>query len=296
MPLFGAHLSVAGGFHKAVAAAVEMGMDTVQIFTHAPAQWVVKPVPKRKNEWHGVPLDAEAIATFREVMRAAKLKFATAHDSYLINLAAPDEELYRKSIAAFLNEIDRAESLGLTYVVTHPGAHVGSGENNGLERVAAALNEIREQRPDTTVKVLLETTAGQGSCLGANFSHLAYLLKNVADPKWLGVCFDTCHVFAAGYALGTDAEYDATFAEFDELVGLKWLKLFHVNDSLKPLGSRVDRHAGIGLGHIGENAFRRLVTDPRFAKLPMMLETPKEDDDGNAMDPINLAKLKGYLK
>jgi deoxyribonuclease IV len=283
MPLFGAHLSIAGGYHKAIEAAVELGMDTVQLFTSSPSQWNRKPIT------------AEEIAKFKDSLKSSKLKFPTAHDSYLINLAAPDDALYRRSIASFTDELDRAAALGLTYLVTHPGSHVGTGEDAGLEKVAAALDEVLVSRPDCPVTVLLETTAGQGSSLGAKFEHLAYLLENVKEPKRLGVCLDTCHVFAAGYALGTDAEYDETFQEFDRIVGLKWLKLFHVNDSVKPLGSRVDRHAGLGLGKIGLGAFRRLVNDPRFARKPMILETPKEAVDGTEMDPVNLGILRSFV-
>lgn len=282
MPLFGAHLSIAGGYHKAIDAAVALGMETVQLFTSSPSQWSRKPIT------------AAEIADFQKALKTSKLKFPTAHDSYLINLAAPDEALYRRSIASFADELDRAAALGLTYLVTHPGSHVGSGEEAGLEKVAAALDEVLASRPDCPVTILLETTAGQGSSLGAKFEHLAYLLETVKEPKRLGVCLDTCHVFAAGYALGTNAEYDATFQEFDRVVGLKWLKLFHVNDSVKPLGSRVDRHAGLGLGKIGLGAFRRLVADPRFAKKPMILETPKEADDGTEMDPVNLGILRSF--
>jgi deoxyribonuclease-4 len=283
MPLFGAHLSIAGGYHKAIDAAVAMGMDTVQLFTSSPSQWSRKPI------------SADEITVFKDSHKKSKLKFPTAHDSYLINLAAPEDALYRRSIASFTDELDRAAALGLTYLVTHPGAHVGSGEEEGLARVAAALDEVLASRPDCPVTILLETTAGQGTSLGAKFEHLAALLESVKEPKRLGVCLDTCHVFAAGYPLGTDAEYDATFKEFDRVIGLKWLKLFHLNDSVKPLGSRVDRHAGLGLGKIGLGAFRRLVNDPRFAKKPMILETPKEATDGTAMDPVNLGILRSFV-
>lgn len=283
MPFFGAHLSIAGGYHKALEAAAQMGMETVQLFTSSPSQWNRKPI------------SPEEIATFKAMLKSTKLKYPTAHDSYLINLAAPDDTLYRRSIAAFLDELDRAAALGLSYLVTHPGSHVGSGEDAGLEKVATAIDEIHSARPDCPVMVLLETTAGQGSSLGARFEHLAYLLQTVKEPRRLGVCLDTCHIFAAGYPLTTDDDYDATFRKFDRIVGLKWLKLFHVNDSVKPLGSRVDRHAGIGLGQIGTNAFRRLVNDPRFAKKPLIMETPKEAADGTEMDPINLALLRSFL-
>lgn len=291
MPLLGAHLSIAGGLYKAADSAAALGMDTVQIFTHSPSSWAVK---KTGCGWDAPPLPEAAATAFRAAVKSAKLKFPTAHDSYLINLAAPTDDLWEKSVAAFASEIRRADQLGLAYLVTHPGAHVGSGDEAGIARVVAGLDEAAKRTPDAKVVVLLENTAGQGSSLGWRFEHLAEILSGVADPKRYAVCVDTCHTFAAGYPLGTDAEYDATFAEFDRVVGLKRIALFHVNDSAKAFGSRVDRHAGIGLGQIGENAFRRLVTDPRFRKLPMVLETPKEDADGNAMDPANVAKLRAF--
>ncbi len=282
MPLFGAHLSIAGGLHNAVVAALALNCDTVQLFTKNASQWAAKPL-----------LESE-IAAFRSAWKDSKLKHATAHDSYLINLAAPAEELYQKSIAAFIVEVERAEALGLSYLVMHPGAHTGSGEETGLQRVVAAFDEVHRATAGYKVQVLVETTAGQGTCLGCKFEHIAYILANVKETKRLGVCVDTCHIFAAGYALAGD-EYDRTFAKFDDLVGLKRIKCFHLNDSVKGLGCRVDRHAGLGLGMIGEEPFRRLVNDPRFAKLPMILETPKEAADGTAMDPVNLAKLRSFV-
>ncbi len=309
MPLFGAHMSIAGGLHKAVEAAAALGTETVQIFTHSPSQWAVKPVvpagkeslrdgtslTKNANQWAGKPLGDDEVNSFRRALADSGLKHATAHDSYLINLASPDDGLYRKSLAAFVDEIARAERLGLSYLVTHPGAHVGSGEEAGLARVAAALDEAHARCPGFSVKVLLETTAGQGSALGHRFEHLAFLVGAVKQPERLGVCLDTCHVFAAGYPIHTDDGYRATFEEFDDRIGLAKLEAFHVNDSVKLLGSRVDRHAGLGFGHVGLDAFRRLVTDPRFADRPMILETPKEDDAGEPMDPVNLALLRGFL-
>ena len=283
MPLFGAHLSIAGGLFHAAEDAAAMEMQTVQIFTQSPSQWT------------GKPLLPDQITAFRAAVKKAKLKFPTAHDSYLINLAAPNQSLFRKSIDAFADEIARAESLGLSYLVMHPGAHVGSGEDAGLNRVVAGLNDAHQRHPDAAVKVLVEITAGQGSCLGYRLEHIAKILDEVDSPERLGVCFDTCHAFAAGYDLSSEAGYDETFAVFDRLIGLKQLKLFHVNDSAKPLNSRVDRHAGIGLGHIGEAPFRRLVNDSRFRKIPMILETPKEAADGTKMDPINLGKLRSFL-
>jgi len=283
MPLFGAHMSVAGGLHNAVAASVVLGCETVQIFT------------KNANQWAGKPLRDEESRAFRRAVGEAGLRLPTAHDSYLINLAAPDDTLYRKSIDALVEEMCRAEALGLSYLVAHPGAHTGSGENAGIARIAAALEEVHTRCVGFAVRLLLENTAGQGSSLGYRFEHLAAILGGVKNADWLGVCLDTCHAFAAGYPLASAEDYAATFDAFDAAVGLARLKLIHVNDSLKPLGSRVDRHAHIGRGEIGIDAFRRLVTDPRFAALPMVLETPKEDEDDNAMDPVNLAVLRGFL-
>jgi len=282
MPLFGAHLSVAGGLHKAAEAARGFGMDTVQVFTSNPNAWAAK------------QLDPAAVGAFKKAVADHAIRFPTSHDSYLINLAAPDDALWQKSIDAFVAELDRSEELGLSYVVTHPGAHVGSGVEAGIGRVVAALDVIQERCKGYRVRVLLETTAGQGTTLGAKFEELAVMLDRVQQPERLGVCLDTCHVFAAGYALGTDADYADTFDRFDRLIGLRRLFLFHVNDSLKPFGSRVDRHAAIGKGEMGEEPFRRLVRDPRFADTPMILETPKEDADGTAMDPVNLALLKSF--
>ena len=303
MPWFGAHLSIAGGLSRAVTEASRLGMNCVQLFTHSPSQWAVRAAKNpgrgkgkpQGSAWVGSPLSDEQVQTFQNALAESELQFPTAHDSYLINLAAGEEALWRKSIAGFALELTRAEQLGLSYLVMHPGSHVGQGEEVGLVRVAAGLNEALAQVPAGTVMVLLETTAGQGSSLGYRFEHLAELLARVNEPERFGVCLDTCHVFAAGYGLSTPEEYSATFEEFDRRIGLDRLKLFHVNDSVKPQGSRVDRHAGIGLGKIGEMAFRCLVTDPRFADLPMILETPKQAADGTAMDPINLAKLRQYL-
>ncbi len=280
MPLFGAHLSTAGGVCKALHSAADLACETVQLFT------------KNNNQWAGKAITPEVAAEFRRLVKAHRLKFVTAHDSYLINLASPDDTLWQKSVAAFADEIDRAEQLGLAYLVTHPGAHVGSGEAAGLARVVRAIDDAHRQTAGAKVKVLLELTAGQGSSLGHRFEHLATIFDGVEDPKRLGVCMDTCHVFAAGYPLAPEADYQRTMAEFDRLIGLKRLKLFHLNDSKKPHGSRVDRHEHLGQGHLGEEPFRLIVTDPRFAKLPMLLETPKTNAADEPMDPVNLGLLR----
>lgn len=283
MPLFGAHMSIAGGCHNALLAAAARGCDTVQLFT------------KSTNQWQAKPLTPDEIALFRRTLRQTRLRFPTGHDCYLINLASPEEKLRQRSIEAFALEVERADQLGLKYLVMHPGAAVDGNEEAGLRRVASALDEVHRRFPSTRVKVLLETTAGQGTSLGHRFEHLAGILTRVRDPKRLGVCLDTCHVFAAGYALWPEKDYRATFREFDRVIGLKWLKCFHLNDSKKPLGSRVDRHEHIGRGHLGLASFRLLVNDPRFSNRPMILETPKEEGGNKDMDSVNLATLRGLL-
>ncbi len=282
MPLFGAHLSINRGLHNAITAAAALGCDTLQIFT------------KNASQWNADPLTPDAIAQFRRAAAGSNLAHLTVHDSYLINLASPDDGLHAKSVAAFVTELERAEALGINYLVTHPGSHTGSGEEAGLARVIAGYEEVHARCAGFNVRVLIETTAGQGTALGYRFEHIATILQRAACTDRLGVCLDTCHVFAAGYALTSEADYAASFQQFDDLIGMSRLKLFHVNDSAKPFGSRVDRHAGIGLGEIGEDAFRRLVTDSRFADRPMILETPKKDDNGNEMDGVNLARLRGF--
>lgn len=283
MPPLGAHFSVAGGLVNAVRTAVRFGCQTLQLFT------------KNAAQWNAPPLKDADVSAFRAEAAAAKLVHLTAHDSYLINLAAPGDELFAKSVNAFAVEVERAEQLGLAHLVTHPGAHVGSGEDTGLARVIDGLNETARRTRGASVTLLLETTAGQGTTLGWRFEHLARLLDGVSEPERFGVCLDTCHVFAAGYDLRTAAATRKMLDEFDTVVGLERLRLFHLNDSVKPLGSRVDRHAGIGLGEIGEAAFRELLTDSRFSATPMILETPKQDDSGREMDPINLARLRAFV-
>jgi deoxyribonuclease IV len=282
MPWFGAHFSVAGGVFKAAETCREFGAETFQLFTKNASQWAAK------------PLTEEDIRLFRAGVKAAKARFVTAHDSYLINLAATDDGLFQKSVEAFVIEIERAEALGLTYLVTHPGAHVGAGDEYGLKRVVEGIDLAHARCPGVKVQVLIETTAGQGTTLGWKFAHLARILEGVREPERMGICLDTCHVFAAGYDIRTPETYAATMQEFDDVVGLKQIRLFHINDSAKPFESRVDRHAGLGLGHIGAEAFRRLVSDKRFAKLPMILETPKEGPNGEIMDPIHLKMLKSF--
>lgn len=283
MPLFGAHMSIAGGCHNALLAAQKFGCETVQLFT------------KNSNQWQGKTLTDADVRLFHDTLRSSGLRYPTAHDSYLINLASPDTDLNRRSLDAFVDEVERAETLGLSYLVTHPGTATDGDEAAGLKRVAKALDRVHKRCAGYKVMVLLETTAGQGKSLGYRFEHLGRLLELVKEPERLGVCLDTCHVFAAGYALAPAQEYAATMDRLERAIGRDRLKAFHLNDSLKPLGSRVDRHAAIGKGHLGLEPFRLLVNDPRFRAHPMILETPKEDDEGAEMDPVNLRVLRELL-
>lgn len=284
MPLLGAHMSIAGGYYKAANAAAELGMDTVQIFT------------KNNNQWAGKPLSDDDIERFRTAVDEHGLKHNCSHASYLINLGSPDDALWTKSIDAMVVELERAEALGLEGVVMHPGAHVKSGEDAGLERIAAGIDDVHRKTDGITTKIWLEATAGQGSCLGHRFEHLAHTFDNVAQPERLAVCIDTCHIFAAGYPLIERKDYLATIRELDTVVGLDRVEAFHLNDSKKAFGSRVDRHDHIGEGELGLEPFRHVLNDKRFKKLPMFLETKKEERDGQPMDAINLQTLKSLLK
>jgi deoxyribonuclease IV len=309
VPLFGAHMSISGGLHKALLLAAALDMEAVQIFTANPNTWQVKRIEaaeadytsggsltKAPNQWGGKPITEEEARLFRETLRQTGLRHLLGHDSYLINLASPDEALYRKSVEAMVEEMNRAEALGLHGLVLHPGAHLDSGEEAGLARVAAALDEVHARCAGHRVRLLLETTAGQGTTLGHRFEHLAAILARVSDAGRLGVCFDTCHVFAAGYALAPEAEYRQTMQHFDRVVGLGRVEAFHLNDSRKPLGSRVDRHTHIGRGEMGAEPFRLLVNDPAFRDRAMVLETPKEEGEVTNMDEVNLTALRGLLK
>ena len=278
MPLFGAHMSIAGGLHKAAEAAAALGCATVQLFT------------KNASQWAGKPLTDDEVRAFRTAVRTARsCKYPTAHDSYLINLASPDDALYRKSIDAFVDEVERAEALGLSYLVTHPGAHVGSGEEAGLARVVAGAG----RGPRALRRVQGEGAARNDRRAGDDPRPPVRAPRRASStrcrtPDRLGVCFDTCHVFAAGYAARhRRRSTPPRSSEFDRRDRARSsLKLFHVNDSVKPLGSRVDRHAGIGLG--ADRRWRRSAgSSPTRGSRdrPMILETPKEDADGERDGP-----------
>lgn len=285
MPLFGSHLSIAGGYFKAVEAASRLGMDTVQIFT------------KNNNQWTGKPILADDIERFQAALKQANICQPISHDSYLINLASPDNALWRRSIDAMVIELERAASLGILDVVAHPGSHVGSGEEVGLDRIAEALMLVLERTKALPTRIALETTAGQGTNLGHRFEHLGGILQRLGRPDRITVCMDSCHIFAAGYPLAPKKAFKETIRQFDELIGLDRLVAWHVNDSKREQGSRVDRHEHIGHGHIGLEAFALLVNEPAFRRLPLYLETAKEVDSktGQDWDAINLATLRSLL-
>lgn len=282
-PLLGAHESIAGGLHRAFDRILAVGGESLQIFTANQRQWRVKPPGE------------EDIRLFREKWQVAGGMPVASHGSYLINLAAVDPAAAGKSIDAFAGELGRCRQLNIGFVVLHPGSHLGAGVEAGLEAVARNLDAAIEQAgaADTGLKVLLETTAGMGTALGSRLAELGWLLGRSRFSHNLGVCIDTCHLFAAGYDLRDAAAYGRTMAELEREVGLARVHFVHLNDSKKGLGSRVDRHEHIGRGEIGDEGFRLLLNDPRFARHPMTLETPKGDD--LAEDRDNLARLRGLL-
>jgi deoxyribonuclease-4 len=280
MPL-GAHMSISGGLDQAIVRGREVGCETIQIFTRSPRQWRPR------------ILEDDEIARFWRKSEETGIAPVVAHDCYLINLASPDEELWGKSLEVFLEELGHCQALGVPYLVMHPGSHVGAGEEGGLERIAMALDRAREETRGDDVKVLLENTAGQGTNLGSTWEQLASLLTLVSDDSWLGICFDTCHAFAAGYDLRTRAGYEAIWRTVDDLIGLERVKVIHLNDAKADLGSRLDRHQHIGRGKMGLEPFRMLLNDERFSDLPMLLETPKRP--GRKDDEKNLRVLRSLF-
>jgi deoxyribonuclease-4 len=260
--LAGAHMSIAGGLHRAFERGRHVRCRTIQIFL------------KNSNQWKGRSITDEDRALFLEAQSSGGISPVVAHDSYLINLASPDPVLRQKSLDAFIEEMRRANFLGVPYLVFHPGAHMGGGTNAGSALVADALNQALAL-VEPPVMLLAENTAGQGSCLGSRFEELAAILDQIRSSDRIGICLDTCHAFAAGYDIRTAEGYTRTMEEFERLVGIDRIMAFHMNDSRKGLGSRVDRHFHIGKGMIGVDAFRCIVNDPRFERIPKILETPK---------------------
>lgn len=278
--MYGSHLSIAGGMTNALAEAETLGMETVQVFT------------KNQQQWKCRPLETEAIDQWAAECKRLKFSHTVSHDSYLINLASPDDALWRKSIDLFEEEIRRCHQLGIPWLVMHPGAHKESGEEAGLKRIATALDIVHQRIEAPNVTTCLEITAGQGTALGYRLEHLASIIEQAQSPDRLGVCLDTAHLFAAGYDFrGT--KYKAFRKEIERTIGLNRVKVLHLNDSKKPLGSRVDRHDHIGRGEIGLEGFRPIVRDKAFKNIPKILETPKgkDPDTGHSWDAINLEAL-----
>ena len=260
--LLGAHVPTTGGLTAAAANGRAIGADAIQIFTRNQVQWRSKPI------------SADEAATFHEAVAESGVRMVVTHGSYLVNLASPRRDVLERSRDAFLAEARRCDALGIPYLIFHPGAHMGAGEEAGLRAVAESLDRVFDLAGDLSVMPVLEVTAGQGSYLGHSFEHLAAIRGRVARPDRLGVCLDTCHLLAAGHDIATPEGYEATLASFDRIVGFETLKVMHLNDAKKGLGSRLDRHAAIGQGSLGIETFRRIVNDPRFDGIPMVLETP----------------------
>ena len=261
--LLGAHTSIGGGIHRAIERSCSVDCTAMQIFV------------KNNMQWFARPLAPEEIVAFLRHAQRCQLDSVFAHANYLINLAATNPQFHANSLRALAEELVRADQLELPFLVLHPGAHLGAGEEAGLNKIVDSIDAVHALLPKTKTRIALETTAGQGSCLGDKFEHLAYIITNVRDPERLCVCLDTAHVFAAGYELATEAATKKMFAQFDRIIGLQHLAAIHLNDSKTARGSRVDRHEHIGKGKIGLNAFRFIMRDRRFGKIPKVLETPK---------------------
>ncbi len=275
-------MSVAGGLEKAFERGASIGCDTIQIFS------------KNSNRWKAKPITDSEARAFKAAMARTGIGPVLVHDSYLINLGHPDKKTWANSVRAFVDELHRCEQIGAAYLVAHPGAHVGTGEEAALKQIARGISKAHRETRSFKVRVLLETTAGQGSSLGHRFEHLARLFEQIEETERVGVCVDTCHLLAAGYDIRTAERYKEVFERFDEIVGIERIEAFHLNDAKKPIGSRVDRHEHIGKGFIGLEGFRALMRDKRFEKTPMVLETPK----GKEMkeDVENMALLRGLQR
>jgi deoxyribonuclease-4 len=268
-----------GGLHKAITSGYEIGCSAVQLFTASPRQWRAR------------PLSEEEIAAFAKAREETGIRTIISHDSYLINLAAPDKEVLQRSREAFLEELQRAESLNIPWVVTHMGAYLDSSEEEGLALLGESVRLLLQQTEGMQAGIALETTAGQGTNLGYRFEHLARIIEMAGGSARVGVCFDTCHVFVAGYDIRTPESLSSTLDAFDRVIGLDRLKVIHANDAKKPLGSRIDRHEHIGEGELGRETFRILLQEPRLMHVPVILETPEAEK----MHSENLRRLKELL-
>jgi len=277
--LLGAHISIAGGLEKAIERGESIDCTVIQIFT------------KSNRQWHAKPITQAQADLFKKTLKASNLESITAHASYLINIGSPKKDIEQKSIKALEQELHRCNQLDISYLVLHPGSHLTSGELSCLDRIAENINKVFKKNTGKTM-LLLETMAGQGSAVGYLFEHIAHILRKVNDKKRIGVCFDTCHAFAAGYDMRTPKTYEALWREFGATIGLNKLKVMHINDSKRDLGTQVDRHEHIGKGKLTTEVFRLLFNDPKFFDIPKILETPKESLKEDAM---NMGIIRGLL-
>jgi deoxyribonuclease-4 len=280
--LLGAHTSTSGGVSKAVERAINLGFTAMQIFT------------KNNNRWLAKPLEQKEIKKFKINIENSNIKFVVAHDSYLINLCASNQELLEKSRVAFIDELTRCEQLGIPFLNFHPGSHTGRGEEEGLKVIAESINMAHDKTKDFKVNSMLEITAGQGTALGYRFEHIAKIIELVESKERMSVCIDTAHLFAAGYDFRSKETYYKTMQDFDRIIGISKLECFHMNDSKKELGSRVDRHDHIGNGFIGIEGFRNIMNDEKLVSVPKILETPKGKDQLEDLE--NLEVLKNLMK
>jgi len=282
---FGAHMSTAGGLENAFTAGADIGCDCLQIFV------------KNQRQWKAKPLSDEQLSAYHAAAKSTGLAPVVAHASYLINLASPDEAAREKSRNAVIDELERCEALGVNGLVLHPGAHLGDGISKGIRRIAGELNKVHSATKNYNCQVLLESTAGQGTTIGHEIEHLGRIIERTKAPERLGVCLDTCHLFAAGYDLNDVEAYNAMVQEMDDTFGLDRIMCIHCNDSKFDLGEKRDRHEHIGKGFIGKVGFRHILSDPRLAHAMRILETPKgEDDRGRDYDKLNLAALRRYAR
>jgi deoxyribonuclease-4 len=281
-PHIGTHVSAAGGLHRGIERGLRIGCTTIQVFT------------KNSNRWDAGPIADEDIQNYKTAQGNATIAPVVAHAAYLINLCAASPAVLRRSRAALADELQRCEAFGLTGLVVHPGAHMGKGENEGIPRIAESINIVHENTPHFQTLTILETTAGQGTSVGYRFEQLRRIIDTIEQNDRVAVCIDTCHLFAAGYPIHTEAGWYATMREFDDILGFSRLALVHVNDSRRKLGSRVDRHEHIGKGEIGAEGFRMLMNDPRFRALPKILETEKSEDMHEDIE--NMAVLRSLVR
>lgn len=281
--LLGAHMSVAGGLYTAFERAERVGCTAIQIFT------------KNSNQWNDPVISTEDIAKYREGRNKSKVQIVVSHDSYLINLCGANDKLLEKSREAFVKEIKRCDALEIRHLIFHPGAHTILGRKESLRLVADSLNYAHKATEGDDIISVIETTAGQGTTVGSSFEEIAEIISGAKDKKRVGVCIDTCHIFAAGYDIRTSNDYEKTMSDFDKIIGFEKLHAVHLNDAKKPLNSHVDRHEHIGKGEIGKGAFGFIMNDDRFSKIPKILETPK-GENGYEMDIVNLRTLRELVE